>query len=105
MAATATINEATQALTVSSNLLPSPVSSGTFPNNDNPNSIVEHDWDWTFQYRGGTFGTTRVFDDNTWTQDGFIRSINISVNDLNNFTGGTPNIQAGDEVLFDFLWF
>ena len=102
MAATATINEATQALTVSSNLLPSPVSSGTFPNNDNPNSIVEHDWDWTFQYRGGTFGTTRVFDDNTWTQDGFIRSINISVNDLNNFTGGTPNIQAGDEVLFDF---
>tara|TARA_B100000427_G_scaffold167776_1_gene139376 strand:- start:7287 stop:8885 length:1599 start_codon:yes stop_codon:yes gene_type:complete len=102
MAATATINQGTQQLSVSSDCLPSPVNSGTFPNDNNANTIVTHDWDHSFLYRGGTFGTSRVFDDNTWTQDGFIRSINISVTDLNNFTGVQPNIQPGDEVCFNF---
>ena len=102
MAATASYNSATKALSVSSDCLPTPVGYGTFPNNDNPNTVQVHDWDHTFEYRGGTFGTTRVFEDNTWTQDGFIRSINISVNDLTNFTGGTPNIQPGDHIMFDF---
>lgn len=82
--------------------LPAPVSAGTFPNDNNPNTIQEQDFDHEFYYRGGTFGITRTFDDNTWTQDGFIRSITISVNDLTLFTGSTPNIRVGDYVLFTF---
>ncbi len=100
MAATATIDNATKIISVSSDCLPAPVNFGTFPNDNNPNTIVEHDWDHSFLYRGGTFGITRVFDDNQYTHDGFIRSITISTNDLTLFTNN--QIDEGDHLLFVF---
>ena len=100
MSATATYNEATKVLTVASNGLPSPVSHGTFPNDNNPNVPTEQDFDHDFLYRGGTFGTSRTFDSNVYTHDGFIRSITLSVTDLTVFTGN--NIQPGDHLMFKF---
>ena len=100
MSATATYNEATKVLTVASNGLPSPVAHGTFPNDNNPNVPTEQDFDHDFLYRGGTFGTSRTFDSNVYTHDGFIRSITLSVTDLTVFTGN--NIQPGDHLMFKF---
>lgn len=102
MTATASYVSATRMITVSGDGLPAPVSAGTFPNTNNPNTIQEQDFDHNFYHRGGTFGITRTFDDNTWSQDGFIRSITISVNDLSLFTGENPSISVGDYLLFTF---
>ena len=82
MAATASFNNATKIVTVASDGLPRPVSYGTFPNENNPNTVTEQDFDHDFIYRGGTFGISRVFDSNQYTHDGFIRSITLSVNDI-----------------------
>ena len=100
MAANATYNESTKVITVASDGLPSPVLPGTFPNDNNPNTITEQDFDHDFLYRGGTYGITRVFDNNQYTHDGFIRSIDISVNDLTLFTA--DDIDTGDWLLFVF---
>ena len=48
MAATATYNNATKVVTVASTLLPAPVLTGTFPNDNNPNTIQEKDFDHDF---------------------------------------------------------
>ena len=87
MAATATFNNATKIITVASDGLPRPVLYGTFPNDNNPNTVTEQDFDHDFLFRGGTFGVSRVFDNNNYTHDGFIRSITLSVNDIALFTG------------------
>ena len=60
MAATASYNQATKVITVESDGLPAPVSFGTFPNDNNPNTVVEQDFDHDFFYRGGTFGIART---------------------------------------------
>ena len=60
MAATASFNNATKIVTVASDGLPRPVSYGTFPNENNPNTVTEQDFDHDFLYRGGTFGPTRT---------------------------------------------
>jgi hypothetical protein len=101
MTATASYDDATNVLTISADGLPSPVSYGTFPNQFNPNSVTEQDFDHDFLYRGGTFGITRTFDDNTWSQVGFIRSINISLSD-NALFGNTSSIRPGDHLMFVF---
>ena len=102
MAATASYNNATKVLTVASTLLPAPVLTGTFPNDNNPNTIQEKDWDHDFLYRGGTFGIARTFDNNGYTHDGYIRRATISVNDLTLFTGGNPDIAVNDTILVNF---
>ncbi len=103
MAATATYNPATRVLAVASDGLPRPVSYGTFPNNNNPNTVQEQDFDHDFIYRGGQFGTSRTFDDASYTHDGFIRTITLSVNDLTLFTPpATASIRPGDRILFVF---
>ena len=102
MAATASFNNATKIVTVASDGLPRPVSYGTFPNENNPNTVTEQDFDHDFLYRGGTFGISRVFDSNQYTHDGFIRSITLSVNDIALFTGANANIRVGDRILFAF---
>ena len=86
MAATASFNNATKVITVASDGLPAPVSFGTFPNANNPNTVTEQDFDHDFLYRGGTFGNTRTFDSTQYTHDGYLRTISISVNDLVLFT-------------------
>jgi len=101
MTATASYNDATRILTVSADGLPDPVSYGTFPNDNNPNTVQEQDFDHDFYYRGGTFGITRTFDDNTWIQDGFIRSIDLSLTD-NGLFGADKQIREGDHLLFVF---
>ena len=101
MTATASYNDATYVLTVSADGLPSPVSYGTFPNQFNPNSVTEQDFDHDFLYRGGTFGIPRTFDDNTWSQVGFIRSISLSLSD-NALFGNTSSIRPGDHLMFVF---
>lgn len=101
MTATASYNDATKILTVSADNLPDPVSYGTFPNQYNPNTVTEQDFDHDFLYRGGTFGITRTFDSNTWTQVGFIRSITLSVDD-NELFGANNQIRTGDHLLFVF---
>ncbi len=100
MAATASFNNATKVITVASDSLPAPVSFGTFPNDNNPNTVTEQDFDHDFLYRGGTFGITRTFDNNQYTHDGYLRTISISVNDLVLFTNN--QIDEGDHILFVF---
>ena len=102
MAATASYNNATKIITVASDALPAPVIPGTFPNDNNPNTIQEKDWDHDFLYRGGTFGITRTFDNNGYTHDGFVRTATISANDLTLFTGPTPHIRENDEIMVVF---
>ena len=99
MTATATYDSSTRTLAVTGDGLPDPVSYGTFPNVNNPNSVTEQAFAHTFYYRGGTFGISRTFDDTSWTQEGFIRSVNISVNDNSLFDN---QIQSGDHLLFVF---
>jgi hypothetical protein len=101
MTATASYNDATRVLTISADGLPSPVAAGTFPNQYNPNTITEQDFDHDFLYRGGTFGISRTFDSNTWTQVGFIRSIDITLAD-NALFGAASSIRSGDHLLFVF---
>ena len=81
MSGTATYNPSTRIIDVSANGLPDPVAYGTFPNADNPNAVTEQDFDHDFYYRGGTFGITRTFDDNSFTQNGYIIEIPLSVAD------------------------
>ena len=102
MAATASYNNATKVITVSSTLLPDPVLTGTFPNDNNPNTIQEKDWDHDFLYRGGTFGIARTFDNTGYTHDGFVRRVTISANDLTLFTGGNPDIAVEDNIFVNF---
>jgi len=102
MAATASYNNATKVITVASTLLPAPVLTGTFPNDNNPNTIQEKDFDHDFLYRGGTFGVARTFDSNGYTHDGYIKRVTISVNDLTLFTGLTPNIRVDDHIMVVF---
>jgi len=102
MAATATFNNATKVITVASDMLPAPVIPGTFPNDNNPNTIQEKDFDHDFLYRGGTFGIARTFDSNGYTHDGYIKRVTISVNDLTLFTGISPHIQVGDHLMVVF---
>ena len=100
MTATASYEAGTKQLTVTGDGLPDPVSYGTFPNQNNPNSVTEQDFEWTFTYRGGEFGTARQFDDNVFAQTGFVISINISLSDNGLFSGG--QIVPGDNLLFVF---
>ncbi len=102
MTATASYNNATKVITVESNGLPAPVSFGTFPNDNNPNTVTEQDFDHDFLYRGGTFGIARTFDSNGYTHDGFVRRITISTNDLTLFTGGNPHIAVNDNLFVNF---
>ena len=102
MAATASYNQATKVITVESDGLPAPVSFGTFPNDNNPNTVVEQDFDHDFLYRGGSFGIARTFDNNGYTHDGFVRRVTISVNDLTLFTGGNPSIAENDNIMVVF---
>ena len=102
MAATATYNNATDVITVASTLLPAPVLTGTFPNDNNPNTIQEKDFDHDFLYRGGTFGIARTFDSNGYTHDGYIKRVTISVNDLTLFTGISPDIDVDDHIMVVF---
>ena len=102
MAATASYNQATKVITVESDGLPAPVSFGTFPNDNNPNTVVEQDFDHDFIYRGGTFGIARTFDNNGYTHDGFVRRVTISANDLTLFTGGNPDIAVEDNIFVNF---
>ena len=97
MSGTATYNQATRIIDVAANGLPTPVTNGTFPNADNTNQVTEQDFDHDFYYRGGTFGTTRTFDDNTFSQTGFLIQVPLSVAD--NTLLGT-SIQVGDRILF-----
>ncbi|UNH61324.1 structural protein [Synechococcus phage S-SZBM1] len=99
MTATAEYNPATKILTVDGDGLPNPVSYGTFPNAYNPNLVTEQDFQHDFYYRGGTFGITRTFDDNTFTQNGYLIQIPLSPND-NSLLGSA--IVPGDHVLFVF---
>ena len=100
MTATASYNNATKVITVESNGLPAPVSFGTFPNDNNPNTVTEQDFDHDFLYRGGTFGIARTFDNNGYTHDGYIRRITISVNDLTLFTNN--QISVNDNIFVHF---
>ena len=102
MAATASYDNATKIITVASDALPAPVIPGAFPNDNNPNTIQEKDWDHDFLYRGGTFGITRTFDNNGYTHDGFVRRATISTNDLTLFTGPNPDIDVNDEIMVVF---
>ena len=102
MAATASFNNATKVITVASDMLPAPVIPGTFPNDDNPNTITEKDFDHDFLYRGGTFGIARTFDSNGYTHDGYIKRVTISVNDLTLFTGPSPHIAENDHIMVVF---
>ena len=101
MTATASYDQATNILTVAADGLPNPVGYGTFPNENNPNSVTEQDFDHDFFYRGGTFGISRTFDSDAWTQDGFIRSITLSNND-NGLFGTDNEIRVGDHIMFTF---
>ena len=97
MAATSSYNAGTKMLTVDGDGLPTPVTYGTFPNANNPNSVTEQDFEHSWYYRGGTFGISRTFDDANFTQNNFIISIPISVAD-NALLGSS--IQVGDRILF-----
>ena len=102
MAATASFDNSTKVITVASTLLPAPVLTGTFPNDNNPNTIQEKDFDHDFLYRGGTFGIARTFDNNGYTHDGYIKRVTISVNDLTLFTGISPDIAVDDHIMVVF---
>mgnify|MGYP000984797677 CR=1 FL=1 len=99
MTATAEFNPATKIIIVEGDGLPDPISYGTFPNASNPNLVTEQDFRHDFYYRGGTFGVTRTFDDNSFTQNGYLIQIPLSVND-NSLLGN--QIDTGDRVLFIF---
>ena len=101
MAGTATYNAGTRIIDVSANGLPNPVAYGTFPNANNPNAVTEQDFDHDFYFRGGTFGVTRAFDSNTFTQNGYIIEIPLSVED-NGLLGTetTGSIRVGDRIIF-----
>tara|TARA_B100001250_G_scaffold389390_1_gene388450 strand:- start:239 stop:1819 length:1581 start_codon:yes stop_codon:yes gene_type:complete len=103
MSATATYNPGTNILDISSNGLPSPVTFGSFPNLNNPNTVTEQDFDHDFTYRGGTFGIERTFDSNAFTQEGY--AINITLSSADNTLLGdetTGMIRPGDNLLFKF---
>jgi len=102
MAATATFDNSTKVITVESDMLPSPVIPGTFPNDNNPDTIQAKDFDHDFLYRGGTFGIARTFDSNGYTHDGYIKRVTISVNDLTLFTGISPHIAENDHIMVVF---
>ena len=102
MAATASFDNSTKVITVASDMLPAPVVPGTFPNDNNPNTITEKDFDHDFLYRGGTFGIARTFDSNGYTHDGYIKRVTISVNDLTLFTGPSPHIAENDHIMVVF---
>jgi len=99
MTATAEYNAGTRTITVDADGLPTPVLYGTFPNANNPNQVTEQDFNHDFYYRGGTFGITRTFDDNTFVHEGFFIQIPLSVDD-NELLG--DQIQVGDRILFVF---
>ena len=99
MTATAEYNAGTRTITVDADGLPTPVLYGTFPNANNPNQVTEQDFNHDFYYRGGTFGITRTFDDNTFVHEGFFIQIPLSVDD-NELLGN--QIQVGDRILFVF---
>lgn len=99
MAATAEYNAGTRILTVDGDGLPSPVLYGTFPNVNNANQVTEQDFEHDFYYRGGTFGISRTFDDNSFTHEGFFIQIPLSVPD-NDLLG--DEIRSGDRILFVF---
>lgn len=99
MTATAEYNPATKILTVDGDGLPDPISYGTFPNASNPNLVTEQDFSHDFYFRGGTFGVSRTFDDNTFTQDGYLIRIPLSAFD-NTLLG--DSIASGDRILFVF---
>ena len=100
MTATASYDSGTKILAVTGDGLPDPVSYGTFPNLNNPNSVTEQAFSHSFTYRGGEFGVQRTFDDNTYFQSGFVISINISLNDNGLFSSQT--ITPGDHLFFIF---
>lgn len=99
MAATSSYNAGTKMLTVDGDGLPDPVLYGTFPNNNNPNAVTEQDFEHTFYFRGGTFGTSRTFDTPTFTQNGYLIDVPLSTAD-NALLG--VEIQVGDRILFVF---
>jgi len=99
MTATGSYNNATKILTVTGDGLPNPVSYGTFPNVNNPNQVTEQDFQHDFLLRAGTFGVSRTFDNNTFSQNGFIIQIPLSSAD-NALLGN--EIRVGDNVLFVF---
>ena len=103
MSATASYNPSTRILDVDGNGLPNPVTYGTFPNPNNPNTVTEQDFDHDFYYRGGTFGIERTFDVDTWSQEGYVINIPLSVAD-NTLFGDTESgdIRPGDNLLFVF---
>ena len=53
MAATGNYNAVTDILTVTGDGLPTPVSYGTFPNANNPNSVTSYTFSHAFTDRGG----------------------------------------------------
>ena len=54
MAANATYNSSNNVLTVTGNGLPFPVTSGTFPNANNTNTITSYTFNHNFVHRGGS---------------------------------------------------
>jgi len=99
MAATGSFNAGTNVLSLDGDGLPRPVLAGTFPNANNPNTISEQNFEHSFLTRGGSFGVSKTFDANTFTQTGFVITIPISVDD-NALLGN--DIQVGDNLLFVF---
>ena len=53
MAANGSYNPATKVLTVTGDGLPNPVGYGTFPNDNNPNTVTAYNFSHQFTYRGG----------------------------------------------------
>ena len=99
MAATGSFNAGTNVLSLDGDGLPRPVLAGPFPNANNPNTISEQNFEHSFLTRGGSFGVSKTFDDNTFTQTGFVITVPISPAD-NALLGN--DIQVGDNLLFVF---
>ena len=79
MTATATYDQAHKHPHGGGDGLPDPVSYGTFPNVNNPNSVTEQDFDHDFFYSVvARLASSRTFDSNAWVQDGFIRSVIVT---------------------------
>lgn len=62
MAAEGSYNPATKILTITGDGMPTPVSYGTFPNDNNPNTVAAYTFNHSFLYRGGenTTGSSSV---------------------------------------------